>query len=327
MTKRFFYPLFLFLFVFPAQSFILKNKIAESPKSPVRTVIIDPGHGGTFSGAEGLNSLEKNVSLDVALKFGAALQAAFPEIKVVYTRTADANAGNRQSLREDLNYRADLANSSGGDLFISFHCNSAGKRPGGWYEKVVVGKTRKTRTVVKRKKKVKQTYYEYKYENVWRENVAQGTESYIWAVGKNDAKISSVSKNNEYYGEIDSTATEALELPDPNDPAEKARMLIYAQQYFKKSLTLADYVQKEFAKRGRISRGVKQRNDEGIWVLQATGMPSVLVEIGFISNKEEEQYINSNKGQEEIVEDVLNAFKVYKQRQETKPPAAPATTN
>ena len=48
-------------------------------------------------------------------------------------------------------------------------------------------------------------------------------------------------------------------------------------------------------------------------------MPSVLIEIGFISNKEEEQYINSNKGQEEIVEDVLNAFRAYKQKQETKP--------
>ncbi|MCW3117631.1 MAG: hypothetical protein JWM28_1713 [Chitinophagaceae bacterium] len=325
MTKQFFYPLFLILFALPVQSFIPNNKISQIPKSTVRTVIIDPGHGGTFSGAAGLSSFEKTVSLDVALKFGAALQAAFPEIKVVYTRTTDANAGNRQTLREDLNYRADLANSSRGDLFISFHCNSAGKRPGGWYEKVVVGKTRKTRIVIKRKKKVKQAYYEYKYENVWRENVASGTESYIWAVGKNDAKVNSVSKNNEYYGEIDSTATEAVELPDPNDPAEKARMLIYAQQYFKKSLTLADLVEKEFTKRGRISRGVKQRNDEGIWVLQATGMPSVLVEIGFISNKEEEQYINSDKGQDEIVEDVLNAFKAYKQKQETKPAAV--TTN
>jgi len=319
MTKQIFYPLFLCVFALPVQSFVPKYKINESLKSPIRTVIIDPGHGGSFTGAEGLTSLEKDVSLEVALKFGAALQAAFPELKVVYTRTTDANAGNKQTLREDLNYRADLANSSRGDLFISFHCNSAGKKAGGWYEKVVVGKTRKTRIVIKRKRKQKQVYYEYRYQNVWRENIAKGTESYIWAIDKNDAKVSSVSKNDDYFGERDSTASEVIELPDPNDPAEKARMLIYAQQYFKKSLTLADYVEKEFGKRGRISRGVKQRNDEGIWVLQATGMPSVLIEIGFISNKEEEQYINSNKGQEEIVEDVLNAFRAYKQKQETKP--------
>jgi N-acetylmuramoyl-L-alanine amidase len=280
--------------------------------------VIDPGHGGTYPGAKGLISSEKEVSLSVAMKFGKALQEAFPELKVVYTRTTDDNAGGKSTLKEDLRYRADLANSSGGDLFISFHCNSAGKRPGGWYEKVVVDKIRKTRTVKKGKKKVKQTYYEYKYQNVWRENVAHGTESYIWAVNKNDAKVNSIAKNNEYYGEIDSTSTEMLELPDPTDPAEKARMLIYAQQYFKKSLAFADMIEAEFIKRGRVSRGVKQRNDEGIWVLQATAMPSVLIEIGFISNKEEEEYINSDKGQSEIVDDVLNAFRAYKQKQESK---------
>jgi N-acetylmuramoyl-L-alanine amidase len=107
-------------------------------------------------------------------------------------------------------------------------------------------------------------------------------------------------------------------LPDPGDPAEKARMLIYAQQYFKKSLTFADMVQREFANTGRTDRGVKQRNDEGIWVLQATGMPSVTIEMGFISNKEEEKYMNSARGQREIVQNVLNAFRNYKQRQDSK---------
>ena len=95
-------------------------------------------------------------------------------------------------------------------------------------------------------------------------------------------------------------------------------MLIYAQQYFRKSLNLADLVQKEFIESGRVNRGVKQRNHTGIWVLQATGMPSVLVEIGFITNKEEEEYINSDKGQEEIVGDLVNAFRAYKQRLESK---------
>lgn len=318
MTRLFVYLLTICFFVFPILSFIPKNKIVPIAKAPVRTVVIDPGHGGTYPGARGLTSSEKEVSLSVAMKFGKALQEAFPELKIVYTRTTDDNAGGKTTLKEDLRYRADLANSSGGDLFISFHCNSAGKRPGGWYEKVVVDKIKKTRTVKKGKKKVKQTYYEYKYQNVWRENVAHGTESYIWAVSKNDAKVNSIAKNNEYYGEIDSTSTEVLELPDPSDPAEKARMLIYAQQYFKKSLVFADMIEDEFDKRGRISRGVKQRNDEGIWVLQATAMPSVLIEIGFISNEEEEKYINSDKGQSEIVEDVLNAFKAYKQKQESK---------
>ena len=96
-------------------------------------------------------------------------------------------------------------------------------------------------------------------------------------------------------------------------------MLIYAQQYFRKSLNLADLVERGFQAQGRTYRGgVKQRNDKGIWVLQATGMPSVLVEIGFISNKDEEQYINSEKGQDEIVANIFNAIKAYKEKLEAK---------
>ena len=47
-------------------------------------------------------------------------------------------------------------------------------------------------------------------------------------------------------------------------------------------------------------------------------MPSILVEIGFITNKEEEEYINSEKGQSEIVEDLVSAFKLYKEKTESK---------
>ena len=167
-----------------------------------------------------------------------------------------------------------------------------------------------------KKKWVTKTYKVPIYESYWIENRAVGTETYVWAVGKNDAKIKSLSKNNDYTGEIDSVSN--ISLPDPSDPAEKARMLIYAQNFFRKSLNLADLIESGFASNGRVSRGVKQRNDKGIWVLQATGMPSVLVEIGFISNKEEEQYINSEKGQEEIVANIFNAIKQYKEKLEAK---------
>jgi N-acetylmuramoyl-L-alanine amidase len=310
-----FIGLFLIL-VFPQLSFLPITKPVPPSRMPIRTVVIDPGHGGDFTGARGLFSLENDVSLAVALKFGKALEAAFPDIKVVYTRTTDANAGNKPTLREDLNYRADFANASGGDLFISFHCNSAGKAPGGWYEKRVVKKIPHYRTVKKGKKSIRQKYYTYQYQSYWVENEAKGTETYIWAVDKNDAKVNSVSQNNEYYGEIDSTSN--ITLPDPNDPAEKARMLVYAQHYFRKSLNLASLIEQQFVSAGRTSRGVKQRNDKGIWVLQATGMPSVLVEIGFISNRDEEKYINSEKGQNKIVQNVLDAFAAYAGRQDAK---------
>ena len=296
--------------------------IAQEPaKRPVKTIIIDPGHGGMDPGARGLLASEANTALAVSLKLGDTIAKAFPDMKIIFTRTTDILPGNSSSIDAGLKYRANLANDSHGDLFIAVHCNSAGKRPGGWYERRVVGKIPKYKTVKKGKKTYKKTYYEYQYENVWVENKAKGTETYLWAVGKNDAKSNSV-KNNDYSGEIDSTST--LTLPDPSDPAEKVRMLIYTQNYFRKSLNLASYIQEEFKDAGRIDRGVKQRNDKGIWVLQATAMPSILVEIGFISNKEEEEYITSNAGQQEIVGNIFTALKKYKEKLESKSKEAEA---
>ncbi|MBL7743605.1 MAG: N-acetylmuramoyl-L-alanine amidase [Chitinophagaceae bacterium] len=317
--KRTLLVIAVFSFCIFLVSFSPKNKNSTTPpKATVKTLIIDPGHGGIDPGAKGLFSTEAEVSLSVALKFGKALENEFPDLKIVYTRTEDIMAGNKRTKDEGLRYRADLANTSGGDLFIAIHCNSAGRRPGGWYEKVVTGKTPYKKTVGKGKKKKTVTAYRYSYANVWKENVAHGTETYIWAVNKNDDKVNSVNRNEDNYGELETDSTTTLTLPDPSDPAEKARMLIYAQQYFRKSLNLADMIEKEFVETGRVSRGVKQRNHTGIWVLQATGMPSVLVEIGFISNKEEEEYINSDKGQNEIVDDLVNAFRSYKQKLESK---------
>jgi N-acetylmuramoyl-L-alanine amidase len=296
--------------------FQISIKAQEGSKKPIRTLIIDPGHGGLDPGARGLTQSEANVALQVSLKLGDTLRKAFPELRIVYTRTADVLPGNLPNKDAALKYRANLANESGGDLFIAIHCNSAGRHAGGWYERRVVGKTPHTKTVKKGKKKVTKTYYTYEYENVYVENKATGTETYVWAMNKNDAKINSVTKNNDYSGEIDTTST--LTLPDPTDPTEKARMLVYAQYYFRKSLSLANYVQDEFKDANRIDRGVKQRNDKGIWVLQATGMPSILIEIGFISNKEEEEYLVSEEGQREIVGNIFSAIKKYKEKLEEK---------
>ena len=300
-------------------SYLMTAFSQETKKKPIRTLIIDPGHGGLDPGARGMFSSEANVSLQVAMKFGDSIAKAYPDIKIVYTRTTDIVPGNKTTIDAGLKYRANLANESNGDLFIAIHCNSAGKRPGGWYERRVVNKIPVTTSYKKGKKTYKKTTYKYEYENVWVENKPKGTETYLWAVNKNESKMNFVHKDNnpeDFYGEIDSTST--LQLPDPSDPNEKVRMLIYAQNYFRKSLTLADYIQEEFEEAGRVNRGVKQRNDKGIWVLQATAMPSILIEIGFISNKEEEEYLNSEEGQREVVGNIFAAFKKFKEKQETK---------
>jgi len=101
-------------------------------------------------------------------------------------------------------------------------------------------------------------------------------------------------------------------LPDLNSPEARIQGQLYTKYYFRNSYTLAQAVETSFAKAGRNSLGVKQRNNKGIWVLQATGMPSILIELGFLSNREEEDYLNSSSGQQEMVDNIMEGFRGYK---------------
>lgn len=85
----------------------------------LRTVVIDPGHGGKDPGALGQTSKtnEKHIVLSVAKQFGDMIKAAYPDVKVVYTRDSDVFIG--------LHERAMTARKNNADLFISLHCNSS----------------------------------------------------------------------------------------------------------------------------------------------------------------------------------------------------------
>jgi N-acetylmuramoyl-L-alanine amidase len=86
--------------------------------------------------------------------------------------------------------------------------------------------------------------------------------------------------------------------------------------YLEQSLSFAAHVQDQFRDRAkRIDRGVKQA---GFIVLWNTTMPSVLVEIGFISNPAEERYLNSENGQDYLASAIFRAFRDYKQSIEKK---------
>ncbi len=85
----------------------------------IRTVVIDPGHGGKDPGAITRNGKyrEKDITLSVALKLGNMIKAKYPQIKVVYTRSTDKYV--------ELSQRAAIANRNKADLFVSIHVNSA----------------------------------------------------------------------------------------------------------------------------------------------------------------------------------------------------------
>jgi N-acetylmuramoyl-L-alanine amidase len=296
----------ILLLSFPLGMLLLFSFVGPKPVQPaLQTIIIDPGHGGRDQGAAGLSGTEAQICLSISKKLGKLIEKEIPGLKVLYTRTTDIIPGNRANKDEGLRYRADFANKSNADLFISIHCNSAGKAPGGWNERRIVDYQEKESWVRKGKKRVKTTVRVPVYESFYVPNETSGTESYIWTAKENAHKEQLIN-TSEFSSEEDPTIT----VPE-NDPVINALKMIYAKKYFVKSLRLADLVQKEFEKRGRINRGVKQRNEKGIWVLHATGMPSILIETGFISNKQEEAYMLSDRGQEEIAEDITVALKNY----------------
>jgi|SRR5450432_1093410 N-acetylmuramoyl-L-alanine amidase len=317
MIKRLFVSCSVLLLCISASAFWSHHSAdTKSGKlAAIKTVIIDPGHGGLYPGCKGLISTEKDVTLEIALRLGDALQKAYPDIKVIYTRTTDACSGNATNLRDDLHNRAKIANDARGDLFISIHCNATQQAAGSFYMKRVIGHRKKVVMVGRGKRKRKKTVNEPIYESYLVKNMRIGTETYVWKASKAVDKLHAINSNDE-TGEVLEDSTAEASAFDITKPEFNIRTQLYEKKFFGNSVNLAQLVEDEFTNSGRTSYGVKQR-DVGIQVLQATGMPSILVETGFLTNKEEEEYLNSDKGQDEVVTDIVLAFGKYKQYIET----------
>lgn len=284
------------LFSFSEDSPAITSPGSGIKQKVIKTIVIDAGHGGSDAGAKGAYSYEKDICLDIALKLEKIMARELPGVKLLQTRTTDSYPA--------LHARANFANSNKGDLFLCIHVNAApakrhSERTG---YKTVVSYTGKG----KKKKKVTRKVPQYR---TWTTpNPAKGTETYIWGAHKNDDKEVAMRENAPMLNE-DNFQTNYGNI-DPNSPEFIALSLIKTKQFFKRSATLAGFVQDEFAQIGRIDRDVRQRS-VGIWVLQATAMPSILVETGYITNRSEEDYLNSKAGQEELAECITRAVKTY----------------
>ncbi len=281
----------------------------------LRTIVIDPGHSPCDQGTRGLVSEEKDVTLEIALKLGESIKANLPNTKVVFTRTTDACVNNATNLHDDLHGRAQIANQAKGDLFISIHCNATRQPAGGYYEKRVIGHKKKLVYVGKGSKKHKKWINAPIYESYWVKNTRVGTETYVWKAGKQENKNDAINEREESGEDVTDSTAVAQEAFDVTSPEARMRAVLYEKKYFDNSALFASMVEESFAAAGRQSYGVKQR-DKGIQVLQATGMPSVLIEVGFLSNKEEEEYLNSDKGQDEVVQNIVDALQRYKKQVE-----------
>lgn len=232
----------------------------------IRTIVIDPGHGGKEVGAVGPGGLmEKDVTLALCRKLADAL-AAKTGARVVLTREDDSVVS--------LDQRTAIANQYKADLFLSVHMNAA----------VVKG--------------------------------AKGSETYFLSLEASD--------------ELARKAAETENATSGSDPSSDLKLILWdlAQQaYLEESSRLASVIQEEMnTVSGVANRGVKQAPFK---VLVGATMPAALVEVGFISNPEEEAKLQTPEFQTAMVDALTKAVQRYKLEYETRigiaaPPAAAA---
>ncbi|WP_072999010.1 N-acetylmuramoyl-L-alanine amidase [Mariniphaga anaerophila] len=172
MKKRKKYTWLLLLFT----SYWILGSIAAhakpgGPGSTIKTVVIDPGHGGKDSGAAYGNAKEKDIVLDIALKLGNYIQASFPDVNVIYTRNRDVFV--------PLYRRAAIANKNSADLFISIHVNAVARGVVQGTETYILGQHRTEDNLEVAKKENAVILLEDDYHTTYEGFDPNSSESYI----------------------------------------------------------------------------------------------------------------------------------------------------
>ena len=222
-------------------------------------LVIDAGHGGEDPGCKGKKSMEKNVTLNVALKLGKLISDNFDDVQVIYTRKTDVFV--------EVYKRAVIANNNHADLFISLHCNAAENRS------------------------------------------AHGVETWVMGLAKSDANMEVAKKENAAILK-EKNFENNYEGFNPNSPEANVIFSLHTSAYMSHSILLADKVQKNLVRNTHlVDRTVKQA---GFWVLYKVAMPSILVELGFLSNATEEEYMLKPASQDVMAVSIYNAFVEYR---------------
>lgn len=212
------------------------------------------------------------------------LAIAFKLQKAIEKEMKDIKVVMTRTNGEDVDWqkRSDIANEAKGNLFISIHCNSLPD---------------KFSTV--RGKRVRVP-----------DRSGKGVLVLVYGFHRTKEEEKAIRENLIYTDE-EKEMNSAL---DPNDPTSTILMNAYKNKYRKQSIRFADLVNNEFVETdGRHSNGVIEK---GILVLCHSAMPSVLVETGFINNPDDEKYLNSDEGQEEIVNSIVRAIVKYRKENE-----------
>lgn len=145
-----------------------------------------------------------------------------------------------------------------------------------------------------------------------------GTETFAMGLHKAEDNLEVAKRENDVLL-LENDYQERYEGFDPNSPESHIYFSLYQNAYMDQSIKLAAKVEHQISKGiNRPSRGVKQA---GFVVLWKTGMPSILIESGFISNPKDREYLNSTAGVEEMAGAMATAVLEFKKSYET--PVAP----
>lgn len=260
---------FLLCLIFAA---LLVPCAAQTQHPGLKTVVIDPGHGGKDPGAPGKTSAtsEKHIVLSISKLLGEKIKKAYPDVKVVYTRSTDVFV--------ELNQRANIAKRSNADLFISIHCNSNdSSRPFGASVHILGPKSKN--------KKNTSDYFAKSKSVAQRENSVMLLEDDYQTTYQGfdpNAPESVISHNLMWNANYENSLLFAAEIDD-----------VITEAPFRES----DYT------------GIHQ---DIFYLLWATNMPSALLELGFMSNPSDFKVLSTKDGQEKIAQSLFNAFTSYK---------------
>jgi len=136
-----------------------------------------------------------------------------------------------------------------------------------------------------------------------------GTETFVMGLSRSGMNIE-VAKNENSVILLEDNYKEKYQGFDPKKPESLIGLKMMQEENLNNSINLATKIQGNFTKKlSRHSRGVKQ---QPLWVLDAAYMPGVLIELGFLSNKEEGAFLNSDEGQEKMARQIADALIKYK---------------
>lgn len=137
-----------------------------------------------------------------------------------------------------------------------------------------------------------------------RNTSISGTETYVLGLSKQSSNLSVAMRENKAMLLEDNYQT-IYKGFDPSNTESYIMFDVMQEAYLARSIDMATFVERQYRSLGRSSRGVRQ---DAFWVLSQSAMPSILTEVGFISNPREARYMGSDEGQDELAAALARAF-------------------